>query len=580
MSWSSRGGSLFLTTALLSPQVSFAQTTTPRSGYDVDIDLVRPMFTSDVLPGIDVPDNGRGGTFRWGLAFQYTASPLVLYDFDEEVGAVVKNRTSAWLGMSLDISRRFTARISLPAHIQWGSEVPRYAADGFAVGDLNVGGHWAFFRRPAAGLGLRVDLALPTSRRDFYSGERSPRLNPALLVMVDAGRVRWASDLGVNVRFRDVVTTEEFSLGTELMLNTGLRVAVLPEQLDIGLSIYSRFGFANFFRAAESSGEAMLNVAYGPVTMPGNLALTANVAGGRGFTLGYGSSDFRAFASLSFTRIQPPRPGDPDYVGDAPDDGEEGTGVVINVRNLGGGIDVEGEAELVDEEVWEEGQLAVIDSESQRIRIRYAIRFKVNTAQLLPESLPTLDFIADLLNNDARILHIVVEGHSSEDGEFEPNYDLSVSRAGSIWRRLIERGVHPSRLSFRGMGEVTPAEATGGFDELQASRRVVFHIVEQLQEWESPVNYNTELKYPWSGEDYKAVQPRMPTSDEILGNEDLGLGTPRDRAEPEDSLEDVDFRDDDEDEDEVFEDTSAPEEASEDTSEEGSEASSGGEETP
>jgi outer membrane protein OmpA-like peptidoglycan-associated protein len=508
-------------------------------GYDADIDIIRPLFTTDILPGIDLPDTRRGGTVRWGLVTTYALNPLVLYEFDTELGPVVANRFSAYLGASVDVTRAFTVRASLPMYMTWGSQVPRYAADGFAIGDLAVGMRWSFLRKPTYGLGVRADITLPTSRHFAYAGERMPRVHASFLAMGDIGRVRLATDLGVNIRFSVLNTTEDFTLGNELVWNNGLRVSILPDKLAAGLSVYSRFGFNNFFGAAESSGEAMITVAYKALPI-----LWVNVGVGRGFTEGYGSSDFRGFIELAFQKVRPPKE-DPDaFTGEEGADGAAGDGLKFNVRSIDQ-IRAGGEGDLTEEPEWAEGELARIEAE--RIRIREAIRFKVGTAELLPDSFPTLDFIASLMNNDARIGHLVIEGHSSEDGETEPNYKLSLSRAASIWERLLQQGVHPARMSFRGMGEVMPSGAAGEYDDLQASRRAVFHIVRQYEEWESPPKYQLDLRLPWNGESYKAIQPRMPNPDEAMDMPELT----RERPEKgEDDLGDVNF-----DPDEVEEDT-------------------------
>lgn len=526
------------------------------NGYDADIDLVRPMFTPEILPGIDVPQKSRAGTVRWGLVGQYTLNPLVQYEFEQEVGSVVTHRASAWLGASADITPALTARLVLPMHLQFGSTVPRYASDGFAFGDMNLGVHYAFYTSPSVSLGARLDLSLPTSRRQFYAGERLPRAHPAFLMMVDAGRVRWALDLGANVRFSDVVTTEEWTLGQELAANTGVRVNVIRETLDLGVALYSRFGFANFFGAAESSGEALLTGRY-----QATKAVAVQLSAGRGFTLGYGSSDVRAMLGLEFRRVPPykPQPGDPDYVD--PNAVEEGGGLQFDVRSIEG-VDVTRPGDLPEEPDFKEGELAKIDLEAKEIRIAQDIQFTVGTSKIIPESLPILDYIAALLNADARIGHVVIEGHASEDGEYLPNYALSRDRAVTIWDRLVEKGVHPSRLSYRGMGEVLPADGTERTGDLQASRRVEFKIVRQYSELEPTPSYRLDMQFPWNGEFYEAVQPTRP-----LPGEDAQLPAEfrrRPEAEAEDAFQDVTFDTPDEGEDDAFEFEGEPEDSAED----------------
>ncbi|HMV67255.1 MAG TPA: OmpA family protein [Myxococcota bacterium] len=524
--------------ALGLPLLATAQDDPPRNGYDVDIDLVRPLYTTDILPGMDVPENERPGTIRWGVTTQYTNNPLVLYELDTQVGPVVANRVSGWAGMSVDFTRALTGRFSIPIHFQWGTQVPRYAADGFAVGDANLGLHVAFLRRSTVGLGVYADVALPTSRRDFYAGERTPRLNAGFSLLANAGHFRWVTNLGVNARFRGVATTEDWGVGQELVFHNGFRYAILPRQLDVGLSVYSRFGFNNFFGAAESTGEALITARY-QLPAIGLYEIGLTLSGGRGFTLGYGSSDARILFQLDFAKLRPPEPEDPGFA-DAQNNGNTtDPGLQFNVRDIG---QIAGPQP--DEPEWEVGELARV--ESQRIIIREAIRFKVNSAELLPESYPTLDFIADLLNKDARIAHVVIEGHASEDGDFDKNFYLSQQRAASIWQRLVLMGVHPTRLSIRGMGEVQPADATETYDTLQASRRVVFHIVRQYEAWETPPTYKLDLKYPWNGEPYQAIQPTIPAEgDEVLQEELKQRPKPQD-----DDLKGVDFDDKDDEDDE------------------------------
>ena len=523
---------MFLLTSLLAT----AAAQTASSAYDADIELVRPLFTPDILPGIDVPDNGRPGTVRGGLALQYQLDPLVLYEFDTEIGAVVANRMSGYLGVSGDVTRAVTARAIIPLHLQWGTQVPRYAADGFALGDIAVGLHVNFLRRPRGGLGGRADVSLPTSSKDFYAGERMPRLELGLIGMADVGRFRWATNLSANLRFRDLTTTEDWRLSHELLFHNGFRYTILPDTLSLGLSVYSRFGLKNFGAPAETSGEALLTAAWNPLKWVG-----VTIAGGRGFTRGYGSTDARVLVQVDFRRLPPVREEIEGFVDPNAQDPNQ-TGLQFNVRDIGQ-IRSTVEGELVDIE-WEEGELARIDVKRRRIDIREAVRFKVNTDELLPESLPILDFIADLLNSNAYIGLVVIEGHASEDGEFKENYVLSERRASSIWRRLLERGVHPSRIAVRGMGEVQPMEATGQYDALQASRRVEFHIARQYESWETLPKYNLDLKYPWNGQPYQAIQPAVPD----LEDDGLDEGPKKKRPTREDDqLQDLKFEGEDDD---------------------------------
>ena len=117
--------------------------------------------------------------------------------------------------------------------------------------------------------------------------------------------------------------------------------------------------------------------------------------------------------------------------------------------------------------------------EESRIVIRDPIQFELGTAVILTESLPTLQAVADILVEHAEIGHLIIEGHASEEGTFEFNYDLSNLRARSMFKALIRAGVHPKRMSFRGMGEVEPVKLGSEEDELSVNRRVEFHVLNE-----------------------------------------------------------------------------------------------------
>jgi OOP family OmpA-OmpF porin len=94
-------------------------------------------------------------------------------------------------------------------------------------------------------------------------------------------------------------------------------------------------------------------------------------------------------------------------------------------------------------------------------------------------------------------LQVVIEGHSSEEGDFAFNYELSMIRATAVCKALVEAGVDAQRLSIRGLGEVVPvsgdAAASG---DAAINRRVVFHIVERAQG--VPTGVPT-TPVPWTG---------------------------------------------------------------------------------
>ena len=141
-------------------------------------------------------------------------------------------------------------------------------------------------------------------------------------------------------------------------------------------------------------------------------------------------------------------------------------------------------------------------------RRRDPIQFEFNAANILPESLPTLEAVANLLNGNGSIGHLLVEGHASEEGDYKYNYELSIRRAKAIFEQLILNGTHPSRMSYRGMGEVVPNQEGSTEESLATNRRVEFKIIRQYTPDEKRPDLNTDIKLPWNGDEAVVEQPK------------------------------------------------------------------------
>ncbi len=107
---------------------------------------------------------------------------------------------------------------------------------------------------------------------------------------------------------------------------------------------------------------------------------------------------------------------------------------------------------------------------------REPILFAPGSADLLDESLATLDRVAEiLLRNPAG--RVEVQGHTDSDGPGEVNMELSQRRADAVVAYLVDAGVRPGRLTGRGYGEtqlkVDPEETD---DDKAANRRIEFRL--------------------------------------------------------------------------------------------------------
>lgn len=451
-------------------------------GYSTDIELVRPAFSPGAIAGMDAPGFHPPGSVRVGTLLQYQRDPLLLYQLEREAGAVVSNRFVTHVGASIDFTRRISARVTLPLGGQWGSDVPALAGDTLAMGDAGLGMRVHLLELGPLDSAARVDVLLPFGTPGTYFGEAGPRGALGLLLEGRVGPLALLGDVGVLAR-AGVETEQDFSLGSELTLSGGARLDVWPDAVSLGAGVISRTGFAHFWTGgAETPVELVADLG---VRVAPQWRLNAGV--GRGVAAGYGTTQFRGFVGVTWERIPAP-PGEPEpeplarlLVTEAPDLPPEAFEP----------LEPEPEPE------WAPTELARV--EETQIVIRDPIQFELGTDRILPESIPTLHAIAKLLNEHPEIGHLVIEGHASEEGSFEYNYDLSIRRSLSIFRELILAGTYPARLSCRGMGEVEPVAQGSDEASLAKNRRVIFHIVRRLKAGDEPLPMKTELPAPWDG---------------------------------------------------------------------------------
>ncbi len=454
--------------ALLSLPVALAV------GESADIELLRPSFSPGAIPGIDSPLMVDFGNIRLGVLAQYTRDPLVLYAEGDDRGAVIARRQTIYLGLSSDLGQRTSMRLLRPMAAQWGSENPDLAGSSLGLADLSGGLRQQLGSIGATTIALRGDITVPTGARLSWLGESQPRAYLGAVALAELGAFAPMLDVGVTLR-APVDTEQDFLLGNEVTANLGLRYIIWPEQVTLSAGLLSRTSTTDFLQRGASTGSELISV----VQLSPRPGRQWDIGVGKGLADGYGTSEFRAFAGMTWIRVEDaPLPQPP--------------AVVITE------LPPEPIAmEVLEEDTWDDDELARI--EEKQIVIRDPIQFEQGTARILEDSLPTLHYVAALMNSNWLIGHVVIEGHASEEGSFAYNYDLSIRRARSIFEALLQASVHPDRISYRGMGEVIPVRAGEDEESLAANRRVEFHIVQQLSESDPPPEYRPVEQTPWDG---------------------------------------------------------------------------------
>ena len=105
--------------------------------------------------------------------------------------------------------------------------------------------------------------------------------------------------------------------------------------------------------------------------------------------------------------------------------------------------------------------------------ITYGITFDVGKSTIKPESMGEINRIVQLMNENPE-LKFSVEGHTDNTGSAASNQKLSEQRSEAIVAKLVEMGIHESRLTAVGKGQNSPI-ADNNTDEGRAkNRRVEF----------------------------------------------------------------------------------------------------------
>lgn len=472
-----------------------------------DIQMLRPTFAGGGAAGVDTPYIlGRGAT-RYGMFMQYERDPVVLYQYGDEWGVAVKNRTSAYFGASVDLNERFSMRAAIPLAVTNGADqqVAAFAAEGLGIGDFMLGARALLADTGPLTLGARADLYLPIGTNNAYLGDPSIRGQFGLNAGTEVGPVRIGAELSYVARPNELVTEQDFTLESTLGLNAGAQYDIWEDHLGLQLSYLSQGGVSFLGKGGAENASEMVAGLY-IFNREGN---RIDLGVGKGIAPGVGTTAARVM--LAYTVITPPILQEP-----------EPEPVVVEIPPA---PPPEPEIVFIEEEPepeWEPEQKVKIVGD--QVVIREPIQFELATANILEESLPTLQAVADILNEHAEIEHVVIEGHASVEGSYEYNYELSNERARSIWKELMGYGVHPSRISYRGMGETVPVMEGESEEALAKNRRVEFDIVDRVEEGEEYPIYPDSYLLPWSGAVIDTIQPIRPEPElEVEPEEELSI---------------------------------------------------------
>jgi OOP family OmpA-OmpF porin len=107
-------------------------------------------------------------------------------------------------------------------------------------------------------------------------------------------------------------------------------------------------------------------------------------------------------------------------------------------------------------------------------------RFPAGSSEVLPEHALELDRLANIMNALPNLSALVI-GHADQRGDEQTNYLISEARADAVRTYLTTRGVAPSRLSSRAVGESDLIDLNDDEAALALNRRTEFVLFGLLQ---------------------------------------------------------------------------------------------------
>ena len=115
----------------------------------------------------------------------------------------------------------------------------------------------------------------------------------------------------------------------------------------------------------------------------------------------------------------------------------------------------------------------------REVKITEQIKFKFDSADILPESDGLLTSIKKVIDEHPELKKIRIEGHTDSVGNADYNKKLSERRAQSVMKWLTDRGVKKERLAAQGFGQDEPIDTNDTDAGRANNRRVAFTILER-----------------------------------------------------------------------------------------------------
>jgi outer membrane protein OmpA-like peptidoglycan-associated protein len=443
---------------------------------------------------LDTLDFGCGDVWpAIGADLDWAHRPLVLYDVNgNAVGNVVADQFFVHLGASIAFWNRLRLGANLPVAAVNSGDGATLAGNNYpaprspALGDLRLGADVRIvgqYRSPFT-LAAGASVYLPTGTRNQYTSDGVVRaVIPHANVAGEIGMFAYAAKLGFELRRSETLANAR--LGDELLYGAAVGLRVANDKLLFGPELYgSTVVEGRAFAKATTPLELLFG---GHLTFADDWRV--GLAAGPGILRGDGSPLFRIVGSIEWAPACNERDRDSDGVPDDQDACPDTAGQKSSDASKNGcpDKDQDGVPDSQDACPDKPGKpdpdpkkngCPLVRIEDKQIKITEQIKFKTDSAEILPESDTVLTGITDEIKGHPEIKKVRVEGHTDSTGSPAHNKELSERRAEAVSNWIEQHGVEKERLHSVGIGQDRPIDRNDTEEGRRNNRRVEFHIVD------------------------------------------------------------------------------------------------------
>ena len=267
-----------------------------------------------------------------GVVGDWAARPLVVYNGDGSLqSSIVRNQATLHAGASVALWERVRLGLDAPLQIYadgqrgdlGGGVLVLPPAHSAALGDLRfsadvrVLGDYGTPFTAAAG----ASLWIPTGDPKSYSGDRSVRLAPHVLVAGELGMFVYAGSAAVVYRGTDGFG--DHAVGTEVTAGVAAGIRLMDRKLVLGPELFGDTVVASSDSAFSRRATPLEGLLGAHLSIGDSLRIGAGA--GTGLARGYGAPTFRGILSAEWTpaptRDEPPPPAVMSEPGDRDKDG-------------------------------------------------------------------------------------------------------------------------------------------------------------------------------------------------------------------------------------------------------------------